>query len=125
MSAEGRRAMQLHLETDELNLVADILMERIGKATGHAVPSGGGQSDQSIRPGPQSYDGLLDKILARDLRLDTDELDQMGELLDTQRCKLTEQIARGGNAARQTELQRRLRLLDHILERINETCVMF
>ena len=45
--------------------------------------------------GPQSYDRLLDKILARDLRLDTDELDQMSELLDTQRCKLTEQIARG------------------------------
>ncbi len=125
MSPEGRRAMQLHLETDELNLVANVLMERMGKAPAKAAPSASGRPDQSIRLGPQFYDRLLDKILARDLRLDTDELDQIGELLDTQRCKLSEQIARGGNAALQAELQRKLRLLDHILERINEACVMF
>jgi hypothetical protein len=114
--------MQLHLETDELNLVANILLERMGKAPAQAAPSRGGQPGQSMRLGPQFYDRLLDKILARDLRLDTDELDQMGELLDTQRCKLTEQIARGENAA---ELQRKLRLLDQVLERISEACVMF
>ena len=116
--------MQLHLETDELNLVADILMQRIGKASAQTAQFSG-RPDESIRLGPQFYDRLLDKILARDMRLDTDELDQVGELLDTQRCKLTEQIARGGNAALQAELQRKLRRLDHILERISEACVMF
>ena len=117
--------MQLHLETDELNLIANTLMARLGKASAQAARSGGDQPDQSTRLGPQVYDRLLDKILARDLRLETDELDQMSELLDTQRCKLTEQIARGENAALQAELQRQLRLLDHVLERINEACVMF
>jgi hypothetical protein len=116
--------MQLHLETDELNLIANILMERIGKASAQAGRFSS-RPDENVRTGPQFYDRLLDKILARDLRLDTDELDQMSEVLDMQRCKLTEQIARGGNAALQAELQRKLRLLDHILERISETCVMF
>ena len=116
--------MQLHLETDELNLVANILMERIGKASAQAGRFSS-RPDENVRAGPQFYDGLLDKILARDLRLDTDELDQMGELLDTQRCKFTEQIARGENAALQAELQRKVRRLDHILERISEACVMF
>ena len=116
--------MQLHLETDELNLVADILMQRIGKASAQAAQCSG-RPDESIRLGPQFYDRLLDKILARDMRLDTDELDQIGELLDTQRCQLTEQIARGENAASQAELQRKVRRLDHILERISEACVMF
>ena len=77
--------MQLHLETDELNLVADILMQRIGKASAQAARFSS-RPDESIRLGPQFYDRLLDKILARDMRLDTDELDQIGELLDTQRC---------------------------------------
>ena len=117
--------MQLHLETDELNLMANILMARLGRASAQAPRPEGERSDQNVRLGPHFYDHLLDKVLARDLRLDTDELDQMGELLDTQRCKLTEQIAQGENAALHAELQRQLRLLDHILERINEACVMF
>ncbi len=59
--------MQLHLETDELNLLANILMERIGMTSAQAVPSGSGQSDASIRLGPQFLDSLLDKILDRNL----------------------------------------------------------
>jgi len=117
--------MQLHLETDELNLVANILMERIGKASAQATPSGGGQPGQRTRLGPQFYDGLLDKVLARDLRLDTDELEQMGEILSAQKRKLTEQIARPEQAARLGKMQQELKVVERALERINEACVMF
>ena len=117
--------MQLHLETDELNLLADILLERIGGASRLAASPEGGQSNQEIRLGPQFFDNLLDKILARDLRLDSDELEQVGDLLSVQKRKLTDQIARPEGAGRETELRRRLRLLEQILERVNEACVMF
>jgi hypothetical protein len=116
--------MQLHLETDELNLLANLLLERIGKASAQGAASGG-QSDESLRLGPQFFDDLLDKILARDLRLDGDELEELGELLSAQRSKLTEQVARPENAARRTELQQKLMLLDRTRERVNEACVMF
>ena len=116
--------MQLHLETDELNLLANILLERIGKAT-QAIRSGGGEAEENLRLGPHFFDRLLDKVLARDLGLDSDELEQVGDLLNAQRSKLTEQIARPENAARQQGLQRQLHLLDQVLERVNEACVMF
>jgi hypothetical protein len=116
--------MQLHLEADELNLLADLLLERIGKASAQGAASGR-QSDESLRLGPRFFDSLLDKILAHDLRLDGDELEQLGELLSAQRSKLTEQIARPENAARRTELQRKLTVLDRAQERVNEACVMF
>ncbi len=49
----------------------------------------------------------------------------MDELLSPQRRKLTEQIARPEDAAVRAELQRKLRLLGHVLERVNEACAMF
>jgi len=117
--------MQLHLETDQLNLLANILMERIGKAATQGEPSGSGQSCEKMRLGPQFFDRLLDKILARDLRLDSDELEQLSDLLNRQRLRLTEQINRAQNAAQQAQLQKNLLLLDRVAERVNEACVMF
>ena len=71
--------MQLHLEIDELNLLADVLMEQAGRTGSSGCPS-----DKDTRPGPQFFSPVLDKILARDLRLDTDELEQLGDILDAQ-----------------------------------------
>jgi hypothetical protein len=118
-------AMQLHLETDELNVVANILLERIGSASTHGVRLGGGQRDESLRPVPRVFNSLLDKILARDLRLDSDELEQLVDLLNTERGELTQRIAHAGDTSRQTELQRNLSLLDRVRERVSEACVMF
>jgi len=95
--------MQFHLETDELNLLANVLSEQ--------------------DPGP--YNELLNKILARDLRLDGSELEQAADLLAGKKRSLKDEIARQPDAPLKLELQRQLALLERVLERVNEACVMF
>jgi hypothetical protein len=117
--------MQLHLETDELNLLANILLERVGTISAQASSSGSPQSDGNLGQGPRFFDDILDKVLARDLRLDSDELEGVADLLRAQKRKLTEGIAHPENAAHKIELQRNLGLLERVLERVTEACVMF
>jgi hypothetical protein len=57
-------AMQLHLETDELNLLANLLMEPPGETSRARLD-----------------ERLLEMVLARDLRFDSDELGRMAALL--------------------------------------------
>ena len=101
--------MQLHLETDELNLLADLLMERMS-----AAPHG-----------QESYDKLLEMVVARDLRFDSGELEQLVDLLAGQKQSLREEVAHQSDAARKSELQRKTSLLERVLERVEEACVMF
>ena len=95
--------MQFHLEPDERKLLADILLEQeVGK-----------------------YSELLNKVLDRDLRFDVDELEQAAALLAHKKRSLNEEIARQPNGPMKPELQRQLALLERVLERVNEACVMF
>jgi hypothetical protein len=95
--------MQFHLETDELNLLANVLLEQ----------------------DPRRYDQLLDKVLARDLRFDSGELEQTADLLTSKKRSLKDEIARQPNAALKAQLKRQLTLLERVLERVTEACVMF
>jgi len=95
--------MQFRLEIDELNLLADVLLEQ----------------------DPRQYKGLLNKVMVRDLRFDAGELEQTAELLAGKKRSLTDEIAQQPNAALKTGLQRQLALLERVLERVNEACVMF
>ena len=94
--------MQFHLETDELNLVANLLLQD-----------------------PQRYKELLDKIQVHDLRFDSGELEQTADLLAGKKRSLKDEIARQPNAELKMELQRELAMLERVLERVNEACVMF
>jgi hypothetical protein len=95
--------MQFHLETDELNLLANVLLEQ----------------------DPRPYQELLNKVTARDLRLDAGELEQAADLLAGKKRSLKDEIDRQSNAALKAELQRKLALLERTQERVNEACVMF
>jgi len=95
--------MQFHLETDELKLLANVLLEQ----------------------DPKRYNELLNKVLAHDLRLDADELEQAADLLAGKKRSLHDEIDRQPDATLKTELQRQLALLERVLERVNEACVMF
>jgi hypothetical protein len=95
--------MQFHLEKDELKLLADILLEQDAR----------------------QYGELLNKVLDRDLRFDSGELEQTADLLAGKKRSLQDEIIRQPNAALMTELQRQLALLERVLERVNEACVMF
>ena len=95
--------MQFHLETDELRLLADVLLGQGGR----------------------QYSELLNKVAARDLRFDAGELEQTADLLAGKKRSLKDEIALEPNAALKTELQEQLALLERVLERVNEACVMF
>lgn len=95
--------MQFHLEPEERKLLADVLLEQeVGK-----------------------YNEILNKVLDRDMRFDTGELEQMADVLADKRRRLKDEIARQPDGARKAELQRQLALLERAEERVNEACVMF
>lgn len=95
--------MQFHLEPSELKLLANVLLEQ----------------------DPKQYNELLTKVMAHDLRLDSGELEQTGELLAAKKRILKDEIARQLDATLKSELERQLALLERVLERVNEACVMF
>jgi hypothetical protein len=95
--------MQFHLEPDELKLLANVLLEQ----------------------DPKPYQELLNKVLAHDLRLDADELEQAADLLAGKKHSLKDEIDRQRNTELQMDLRRQLALLERVLERVNEACVMF
>jgi hypothetical protein len=95
--------MQFHLEPDERKLLADVLLEQeVGK-----------------------YNELLNKVLDRDFRFDAEELEQTADLLAGKKRSLKDEIAQQPNATLKTELQRQLALLERVLERVDQACVMF
>ncbi len=95
--------MQFHLETEELKLLANVLLEQ----------------------DPVKYNEILTKIMAHDLRLDAGELEDAAAALEIKKQSLKDEISRESNAARKAELERKLTLLVRTLERVNEACVMF
>lgn len=95
--------MQFHLEPDELNLLANVLLEQ----------------------DPRQYSELLKKVMAHDLRFDSGELEQTAELLAGKKLSLKDELAQQPNPTLKMDLQRKLALLERVLERVNEACVMF
>ena len=116
--------MQLHLEIDELNLLANILMERISTLSTQASAGSRKKSGAQSQPDTRQYNGLLDKVLARDLRFDSDELEQLADFLAAQKRELTSEFARQYHVTLRDELLRRLSLLERVLEKIDEACAM-
>ena len=98
--------MQLHLETDELNLLANLLMER-----------------EASQPRDQ-YDNLLEMVLARNLSFDSDEFERLADILAAEERKLKEEVLRQPSG-QQTGVKGRLALLERLLEKVDEACVMF
>lgn len=99
--------MQLHLETDELNLLANLLMER----------EAGQPRDQ--------YDNLLEMVLARNLSFDSDQFERLADILAAEERKLKEEVLRQPSGQQTTGLKGRLALLERLLEKVDEACVMF
>lgn len=116
--------MQLQLNTDELNLLADTLLERVGNIPARKRLAPGAQANADIEQGERSYDDLLNKVLIRDLRLDADELDQVADLLGDRKLYFIHEIARLPNSVPLLNLDRKLKLVERILERINEARAM-
>jgi HD superfamily phosphodiesterase len=117
--------MQLHFDADELNVLAEVLLEKVGRISAQKILAANVQGNGDIRQAARRYDDLLDKVLARDLRLDGDELEEVAVLLAEHQRDLKSEIARLQNSALRLRLQQKLGLVERVLERVDEARVMF
>ncbi len=117
--------MQLHLDLEELTLLAETLLELVGKIQTQKVPAANIQGNGDMEQAARRYDDVLNKVLARDLRLDGDELEQVTDLLVEQKRDLQGEIARLQNSALRLRLQQKLGLVERVLERVAEARTMF
>ena len=116
--------MQLHLNAGELNLLADTSLERVGMISAQKPWAASVEGNEDRDRVARRYDDLLDKVLAKDLRLDSDELDQVADLLGEQKRDLNDETARLQNSAVRLKLQQKRGLVERILERIDEARAM-
>ncbi len=92
--------MQLQFTAEELNFLANILLNEGDPA------------------------GLLDRVLARDLRFDIDELERLRELLMSCKRKTAEQELHKNNIQTRKLLPLHLAQLDSMIEKVSEACAM-
>lgn len=112
--------MQLRLTIDEMNLLADVLLAQISSVADQVCSSDG------VNPGPkaeqrsQQYRTLLDKVFARDLKFDSDELEMIEDVLRMQRSRTKNAMAPQPSAAASGELV----VLESALQKVEEACAM-
>jgi hypothetical protein len=99
--------IELRLETDELNFLANVLMNPAAR-----------------KPHSPLGHCLLEMVLARDLRFDSDELERLADLLVAAERSMKDEVQRETNPVRRFELKCRLELLGRTLEKIDEACMM-
>jgi len=101
--------MQLVFTVEELKVLADTLLECEARAR-H-------QANNPVTP-------LLQKVLARDLRLGVDELEDMEQMLKDAAARLKCELDETPAGARKDELLRRQEMLERVIDRVTEACVM-
>jgi hypothetical protein len=94
--------MQLHFTVPQLQLLAEILSEQ---------------------KGPVAED-LLDRVLAKDLRFDFDELEQLSALVNAGRAEILAELGHATIPASSAGLERKKQLVDEMLERLSEASAM-
>ena len=86
--------IELRLETDELNFLANVLMNPAAQ-----------------KPHSPLDHCLLEMVLARDLRFDSDELERLADLLVPAERSMKDEVQRETNPVRRFELRWSLELL--------------
>ncbi len=105
--------MQFLLEIEELNLLADLLFERLSPTSDQASSPGRIQPDSDTEhQDARRCNELLDRVLARDLRFDSDELEFLEGLVLGKKRSLKDEIAQQPNATLKLELQRKMAFLE-------------
>ena len=93
--------MKLHFSSEELKLIADILLN---------------QGDPA---------GLLDRVMANDLTFDFAELDQLRETLVANWTNATNEVAACPDPQTRKKLEARQTTVESMIDRVTETCAMF
>jgi len=94
--------MQLHFTVPQLQVLAEILSEQ---------------------KGPVAED-LLDRVLAKDVRFDFDELEQLSALVNAGRAEILAELGHASTPATSAGLGRKKQLVDEMLERLSEASAM-
>ena len=92
--------MQLHFTVRQLQLLADLLTEE------------------------KTEEDLLDRVLARDLRLDYDELERLNDLVTSWRSEVIKMLQSTTKPETNVSLQQKKVLLDEMQERLSEVTAM-
>jgi len=116
--------VQLQLSGNELDLLANILLAQEGEVLACARTQQGVPTQRRSGPDLQSYERLLEKVLARNMEFDSDELEQIADILTDQRNNLKQSISAEVGQAVRSQLQQNLERLESVLERIEEVCAM-
>jgi len=116
--------MQLFLDTDQLDFIANILLEREARMS--TTPENAALQRPASPQKLSDYEELLDKILARNMEFDSDELEQLADILAAEKRDLKENISQlqEPNAAKKALLQHKLTRLERVLEKVDEVCAM-
>jgi hypothetical protein len=116
-----RRAMQLQLGSGELDVIANILLER------ESLYAASASQSPDLRTGTdlKMCEELLEKILARNTELDSDEMQRLADILADYEHMLKQALARESQTERKGILQTKLDRLEPVVERVEEVCVMF
>lgn len=113
--------MQLYLETDELDLIANILLQREGQLSGTLQ---GSVSSTHAGVDLKLCEELLDRVLARDMEFDSDELEQLANILAAEKDAMNKVAASTSSEPPNLLLQRKRAKLERVLEKIDEVCAM-
>ena len=112
--------MQLHLDTAELDLIADVLLQSEAQVSSpqasEASPNGQKAPDSGI------YEELLDNVLARNMEFDSDELEQLADILARQKRAVYDAMVHASDGSAKAQLQHKLQKLERVLEKIDEVC---
>jgi len=112
--------MQLQLGSSELDVIADVLLER--ESTYATLASHVPDADSGANL--KMCEELLDKILVRNTELDSDEMQQLADILTDYERMLKQALARELEPEMRGLLQAKLDRLEPVVERVEEVCVM-
>src|SRR5579884_2657592 len=113
--------MELYLQTDELDLIANILLEREAELSG---PKQQSASSRQRGVDLKVCEELLDRVLVRDMDFDSDELEQLAGILAAEKQAMESALAQAESGPPNVALQRKVARLERVLEKVDEVCAM-
>jgi hypothetical protein len=116
--------MQLCLETADMDLIANILLEREREILSSFTPRHAEPGTTTSNVNMSMCEEILERLLARDTAFDSDELDQLALILAEEERLLKARITRESAEAAKAALEKKRSDLQRVLERIEEVCVM-
>ena len=117
--------MKLYFSGAEFQVLSNVLLEASCARQAEKDAAGDAKSQAALQRRLRITEELVAKILAKDLRLDFDELDELVDILKAKKQKSRAEIAQTEDPALKADLQEKQAMLERMLEKVNETCTMF